>query len=258
MRLYFKYFAIQLKSEMEHKLSFWLTTIGQFITAFSAVLGIYFLLSRFHAIEGFSFSEVLLCYAIVLVGFTLAECFARGFDTFFVMLGNGEFDRILVRPRGEIFQVFASKIEFGRIGRLLQAFAVLLYAIPASGAHWSLSNIFLLITMLLGGFTVFMGLFILYATLCFFTTEGLEFMNIFTYGSKEFGQYPVSVCGKEILAVFTYIVPIALFQYYPLLYLLGKSENLLYFFLPMLTPLFLIPCLALWKLGVRKYHSTGS
>ena len=36
------------------------------------------------------------------MAFALAECFARGFDTFASMLGNGTFDRILVRPRGTV------------------------------------------------------------------------------------------------------------------------------------------------------------
>ena len=55
---------------------------------------------------------------------SLAECFARGFDLFPQMIANGEFDRALVRPRPLVFQVLAAKMEFTRIGRLLQAFAL--------------------------------------------------------------------------------------------------------------------------------------
>lgn len=107
MGLYLKYFTIHLKSQMQYKTSFFLTVIGQLLTSFSVFLGIYFMFERFNQVEGFSFEEVLLCFAVVLMAFSLAECFARGFDTFPSMIGNGEFDRIMVRPRNEVFQILA-------------------------------------------------------------------------------------------------------------------------------------------------------
>lgn len=112
--------------------------------------------------------------------------------------------------------------------------------------------------MVLGGTVVFACLFLLYASLCFFTLEGLEFMNIFTDGAREYGKYPVNIYGKNVLKICTYIVPFALFQYYPFLYLSGKSENVYFAFLPILGCLFLAPCYLLWRVGVRHYKSTGS
>jgi len=243
---------------MQYKVSFYLTVIGQFLTSFSAFLGIYFMMTRFNKVDNFSFSEVLLCFAAVLIAFSLAECFGRGFDAFSGMIGNGEFDRIMVRPRNEMFQVLASKLELSRIGRLVQAIIVFAYAIPASGVVWSADKIITLILMIISGVIVFSGLFVIYAALCFFTTEGLEFMNIFTDGGREFGRYPLSIYGEGILKFFTFVIPLALFQYYPFLYLIGRSDNTLYMLLPLIGFIFLIPCYAIWKIGVRHYKSTGS
>lgn len=83
-------------------------------------------------------------------------------------------------------------------------------------------------------------------------------INILTDGGREFGKYPLSVYGKGILKFFTYAVPHALFQYYPLLYLTDRSDSKLYMLLPLLALGFLIPCLIIWKIGVRHYRSTGS
>lgn len=258
MRLYLKYASIILRSQMQYKASFFLSAIGQFVASFVGLLGIYFLFSRFHSVSGFTFSEVLLCFAVMLASFSLAECFVRGFDTFSGIISNGEFDRIMVRPRNEILQVLSSRIEFTRIGRLLQALAVFAYAIPTSGVHWTFDRILTLIFMLAGGIAVFSGLFVLYASICFFTIQGLEFMNIFTDGGRQFGQYPFSIYGEGVLKFLTYCIPLALFQYYPFLYLIGKSYDRLYMFLPLLSMLFLVPCLLFWKVGVRHYTSTGS
>ncbi len=258
MRLLGKYMLILLKSQMQYKTSFFLTALGQFLSSFSALLGIGFLMTRFRTVSSFSMEEVLLCYSVVTMAFALAECFFRGFDAVPAVLSQGEFDRILVRPRNVVFQVLAAKMEFTRVGRLLQAILVLCYALPKSGIQWNWDKILTLMFMIVGGVGVFSGLFLLFAGLCFFTVEGLEFMNVFTDGGREFGQYPLAVYGKEVLKFFTFVVPHALFQYYPLLYLTGRSDSKLYMLLPLLALWFWVPCLCVWKIGLRRYRSTGS
>jgi len=258
MKLYAKYISIHLKSQMQYKTSFFLTIFGQFIMSFTVLLGLYFMMSRFNNVGGFSLQQVLLCFAVVLMAFSLAECFARGFDLFPQMISNGEFDRALVRPRGLIFQVLAGKVEFTRLGRLIQAILVFCYAIPASGVIWSADKIFTLILMVVCGAFVFFGLFLIYASFTFFTIEGLEFMNMLTDGGREFGAYPYSIYGESILRFLTYIVPLALFQYYPLLYLLDRETSLFYMLSPVAGLLFLIPTYAFWRFGLYCYKSTGS
>ena len=258
MTLYMKYLAIHLKSQMQYKVSFTLNAVGQFLIAFSVFISVFFMFSRFGSVADFTYNQVLLCFAIVLMAFAISECFFRGFDTFPSTISNGEFDRIMVRPRGIVFQVLASKIDLSRIGRLVQAVVVLICAIPTSGVVWSPLKVITLVLMLLGGIAVFSSLFVVYAALCFFTIEGLEFMNIFTDGGREFGTYPLSIYGKEILKFFTFVVPLALFQYFPLLYLLGRTDNLLCMFAPLFSLLFSLPAYLLWRLGVKRYTSTGS
>ena len=225
---------------------------------FATVAGVLFMFTRFNEVDGFTLGQTLLCSSVVTMAFSLAEVFARGFDIFPRLLGNGEFDRALVRPRGIIFQVLASHIEFLRLGILIQAVAVLCYAIPNSGVTWTWDKILTLFFMIFCGAAVFFGLYIIYASFAFFTTEGLEFMNILTYGGREFGRYPFSIYGRGILKFVTYIIPLALFQYYPLLYLLDRAESTFYMFTPLIGLLFTIPSYAFFRIGLRRYKSTGS
>ena len=243
---------------MRYKTSFAFTLIGQFLVSFTTVAGIWFMFTRFNEVEGFTFPDVLLCNAIVLMSFSLAECIARGFDLFPQMVRGGEFDRILLRPRGLVFQVFASKIELTRLGRAANALLIFIYAIPNCGVIWSADKIFTLGLMLLCGCLVNIALFILFASFSFYTMEGLEFMNILTDGGREFGRYPYSIYGKHILRFLTFVIPLALFQYYPLLFLLGREEGLFYRISPLLSLLFLIPVFLFWRFSLTKYQSTGS
>jgi len=243
---------------MQYKVSFFVAALGQFMVSFTMFLGISFMFTRFSSIEGFTYQQVLLCFAVVLMAFSLAECFGRGFDMFPSMIGNGEFDRALVRPRREILLVLASKMDFTRVGRLLQAVIIFFIAIPASGVVWTADKIITLVLMISCGTLIFFGLFLIYAAVSFFTIEGIEFMNIFTDGGREFGSYPFSAYGQNILKFLTYVIPLALFQYYPLLYLLDIEESPLYMLTPLLGLLFLIPCYAFWRFGLSRYKSTGS
>lgn len=258
LTLYFNYVSVLLKSTMEYKASFFLSVIGQALITFNDVAGMYFLFARFHRVKGFTFNEIIFCCSIVLMSFSIAESFARGFDSFSSLIISGEFDRMLVRPRSLILQVLGSKFEFGRIGRLLQGMLLLLYGIVYGSIHWTIGKAVTVIFMLTGGVAVFSGLFLIYASLCFFTIEGLEFINIFTDGARNFGMYPISIYGKNILKICTFIIPYSLFQYYPLLYLFDKTSNAVFIFLPLASILFLILCYALWRFGVSKYKSTGS
>lgn len=105
---------------------------------------------------------------------------------------------------------------------------------------------------------MFSGLFMVYAALRFFTTEGLEFLNIFTDGGRELGKYPIGVYGNAVLKFFTCLVPLAMVQYYPLLYLTGRDERVIAGLCPIAGFVFLIPCYVLWRFGVRHFTSTGS
>ena len=257
MKLYFKFFAMHLKSRMAYKKSFFFSMIGQFVTTFTAFLVLYFLLDRFHTIKGYTMGECLLSASIMWIAFPIAEWFFRGFDTFPSMIRSADFDRVLVRPRSLIFQVMCQKVEFTRIGRLAQGMVTLGMGIAASGVEWTGMRILCHALMIFGGVCVFCALFLIYAGISFFTLEGLEFMNCFTDGAREHFAYPLDIYGPGFVKFGTYIIPYALFSYYPLQFLLGRAVCG-YAFLPLLAPLFFVPAYMLWRLGVRKYKSAGS
>lgn len=258
IKLYVHYISITIRCMMQYKTSFFLSAIGQFLVSFNVFLGIFFMFKRFPTVDGFTYSEVLLCFSIILMEFSLAEMFARGFDEFSGMVRTGDFDRVLVRPQNEIIQVLGSKFELTRIGRIFQAVVMFIYGIVKSNVIWNVPKVLTLIFMLIGGTVVFSGLFLIYAALCFFTLDGLEFMNVFTDGAREFGKYPIGIYGKKFLLFTTFLIPYALIQYYPLLYILGQRKSIVYILMPLIAVLFLIPAMILWKIGVKHYKSSGS
>ncbi len=260
MKLYFHYVKILLKAQMQYRISFWLLSLGQFLVPFSVFAGLYFLFERFGSIRGWSFYEVALCFSVIHMAFSISECCARGFDAFSGMVVNGEFDRVLVRPRSTFLQVLGSKFEFTRVGRLFQSVVVFILAVSNLQIQWNISRLITLLLMVIGGVFVFTGIFILAATLCFWTIQGIEVANIFTDGGREISQYPLNIYKKWITRFFTFVIPFGCINYLPLLYILDrvKESEIQYMLAPLYGVLFIIPCLIIWRIGVGHYKSTGS
>lgn len=258
MKLYFKYMKVHFMSQMSYKKSFFLLNVGQFLVPFTTLFALVILFQRFDNIKGWTLPEALLCYAVINLSYSISEFLARGFDAFRVQIREGTFDRLLLRPRHTILQVFGSKFDFTRLGRAMNGLIALMYALSLLHQQMTAGKYITLLLMICSGIIIFTGLFILGAALCFKTIQGLEVINIFTDGGREMGSYPLDIYRGFIRRFFTFVVPFALVNYYPLLYVLGKTHKITYALSPILSVFFLIPCYFIWQRGVKHYTSTGS
>ena len=171
MSLYFKYFKIHLKSELQYKLSFIMSFISQFFVFFSYYFTILCLFDKFSNIKGFTLYEVLLTFGVIQFGFSFCETFFRGIDQFDDLIISGGFDRLLLRPRNILFQIFCNEISFTKLSRLLQSIVVLVIAIINVDVIWNIEKVITLICMLISSVVIFLSIFILTASYCFFTVK---------------------------------------------------------------------------------------
>jgi ABC-2 type transport system permease protein len=259
LRLYLRYAGISVRGQMQYRASFWMFSLGQLFATGVEFLGIWALFARFGSLRGWSLAEVALFYGVVNIAFACADALARGFDMFPQQVKSGDFDRLLLRPRSTALQVAGGEVLLTRAGRLLQGLVVLLWAAAALHVAWSAAKVALLAAMIAGGTCIFYGLFVLQATLSFWTIETLEIMNTMTYGGSETAQYPLTIYRPWFRQFFTFVVPLACMNYLPASIILGRGEPSAWQWLsPAAGVLFLVLTLQLWKVGVRHYHSTGS
>ena len=250
VKLYIESFKNNIKSQVEYKASFIMNSISQFFVFFTYYFIIIALFDKFDNIKGFNVYEILLCFSIIHFGYAITETFFRGIDKFEDLIIDGSLDRFLVRPQGILFQVMCSKIDFIKIFRILQSLIVMAIALINLDIVWNISKVVLLLLMMIASVLIFFGLFVLTASYCFITIQGLE--------GKNLAQYPISIYRKGVVFFFTFIIPYGFINYYPLLYFIDKSENILYMFSPLLVLVFLIPCLLSFKIGMKHYNSAGS
>jgi ABC-2 type transport system permease protein len=249
---------------MQYPSSFFLLSLGQFLATIIEFIGIWALFGRFGGLLHWSLPQVALLYATVNISFAVADTMSRGFDVFgpqFVK--TGAFDRLLLRPRSTPLQLMGHEVRLTRIGRLLQGLLVLGIAIGMLDLSWGVSEVLLLLVAVAGGVALFIGLLVLQATLAFWTVEGLEVANALTYGGVFAAQYPIEIYATWFRQFFIFVVPLSCIAYFPVVGILGIDEPLgaprwILHASPLAGGLFLAAALAIWRLGVRHYTSTGS
>lgn len=259
MILFLKLVAASVRSQLAYRLNVVLLAASQFLITFIEFFAIAALFARFGSLRGWKLAEVALLYGMVNVAFAIAEGAARGFDSFAQTIRSGDLDRLLLRPRSIPLQVAAQELHLMRLGRLVQGVLILCWSLHALDLAWSLERGALLVAAILGGACTFSGLFVLQATLAFWTVETLEVMNTVTYGGTETAQFPFSIYRPWFRSFFTFVVPLACANYFPALEILGRAETrAVAWASPFVGVAFLSLTLRLFDLGVRHYRSTGS
>ena len=262
VRLYVRCLGASIRAQMAYRTSFVLQSVGQLLSTGSEFVGLWMLFGRAPSLAGWSLPQVAVFYGVIHVAFALAEAGARGFDVFPMLVRSGEFDRMLLRPRGTAVQVAAHELQLMRVGRLLQGLAALAWGMGATRAVGP-SAWLLLGWAAIGGACIFAGLFILQATVSFWTVESLEIANTVTYGGVQTAQYPLGVYRPWLRRFFTFVVPLACANYLPLSGLVGdRGRHAVPLAVAWASPaaglVFLLAALAAWHMGVRHYRSTGS
>lgn len=258
--LYVRYVSASVRSQMQYRASFVFQLVGQFLAVAVEFVGLWALFDRFGNLAGWTIAEGAMFFGVVNAAFAVAEALGRGFDLFSVLVRSGEFDRMLVRPRSTVLQLFAYEFSLKKVGRLAVGAAAAAWgavhiqrALPA--LHW-----LLLLWAAVGGVALFVALFVLQATMCFWTIESLEMMNILTYGGVETAQYPLGVYRRAFRNLFTYVVPLGCISYFPVATALEKTAwpTVVGWAAPAAGFAFLAAAAAMWRVGVRHYASTGS
>jgi ABC-2 type transport system permease protein len=246
---------------MAYPASFWMLAAGSFVMTgldFAAILVIF---GRVDAVGGFSLHEVAFLYAGTGLGIAFGDFAVGRVERLGSMIRLGRLDTMMTKPVPLLVQVLADEFALRRLARVAQA--GLVFAWAAAWVDWTPGRVLVAAGMVVCGSLLFSGLFVSLAAIQFWTADSAEAANAFTYGGNALTQYPLTIYPSEVVKVLTFVVPIAFVNWYPSLYVLGRSDPFglpewLQFASPVATLLVLAAAALVWRTGVRHYRSTGS
>lgn len=253
----------QIRSQLQYRVSFALEAVGMFLFAFVDLFAILVIFHNVPQLAGWSAAEVVFLYATAMLAFAFTDMVIGHLDLFPQSIRDGTFDLVLVRPRGTLLQVIASDFHVRRVGKALQAAIVLAAALAVLDIDWTAGRVVMLPVMIVSGSLIYGAVWVTAICIAFWTVEGHETANAFTYGSSFLAQYPINVYAAWLRRFFAFVVPAAFISYFPSLHVLDKEDPLgLPTFLRFSSPaVALVACVVagfVWRFAVRYYRSTGS
>lgn len=216
------------------------------------------MLDRFGSIGGWTGSQILLLYAMALLSFGLTELLARGFDYLPSLVRDGALDRVLLRPRSIFLQALTLRFHLNRLVRVITGGVLFGVTLAAQGVALRASDVVLLSLALFGGILVYTGIFLINSSISIFTVSPVE-LNIFTNGSYQVAKVPPQYLPGWLRSLFTMVMPMFLFTYYPAASVCGWDEPYVigWLALPVCAAFFAV-CVLVFRLALRHYKSTGS
>jgi ABC-2 type transport system permease protein len=252
----------QIRSQFQYRVSFVLDLAGNFLISFIDFLAVLVLFHNTTRLGVWSVREVAFLYAMSSISFALTDLLVGHFDQFPQKIRDGTFDILLVRPRGTLFQVIGSDFQMRRLGKAIQGAIVLAYVVSSLSIPWDAGRVAMLVLMVPCAIVIFASVWTVGSCLAFWTTDGGEFTNAFTYGGNFMAQYPVDIFSSWMRRFLAYIVPLAFVCYFPALYILDKPDPLglprwLDFCAPLVALLGVCVAGLAWRFAVRHYRSAG-
>jgi ABC-2 type transport system permease protein len=263
LRVYRMIAAMWIRSTMAYRVSFFMTTLGNFTATSLDFVAIMLMFSRVDALGGYALPQVAFMYGLSSVAFGLADLVLGSMEKLGRRVRDGALDTLLVRPAPVLAQMAADQFGLRRLGRITQGSMVLVYALATVDIDWTPLKLLLMPVMILSGAGIFGAVFIAGAAFQFVAKDASEVQNAFTYGGTTMLQYPPTVFATELVRGVTFVFPLAFVNWLPATYVLGLPMPLgLPEWVAFLAPLVAVACCALagtaWRAGLRTYQSTGN
>jgi ABC-2 type transport system permease protein len=248
---------------MQYRVSFVFQCIGTFWFAFLDYVMILVVFRNLHdaGMAGWSFAEVSFLYGASYVVFKFADLLMTSLDRLPLLIRMGTFDQVLTRPLGTLGQVLTRDLDVRHVGGMAQGAVVFGFALTRLSIVWTPQRIGVFALMLASGVVIFASIWVATNAIVFWTIDGREVANAFTYGGNMLTQFPITILGTWFRRIFAYLVPLAFVNYFPSLYVLGKDDGtpvVLRFLSPLAALASALVAAVIWRTAVRRYRSTGS
>jgi ABC-2 type transport system permease protein len=262
-RIYRRLVGARIRSQLQYRLSFALTALGTALVTFLDFAVILILFEQVDALGDWSVAEVGVLYGIACVSFALTDLAIGHIDRLPRMIREGDFDLVLIRPLGSLFQVIASDFALRRLGRFVQGIAVLVVASVSLDLDWTPARAGMLLVGIIAGARIFAGIWIGLATAAFWLIDSMEVASAFTHGGAYIAQYPVNIFGPWLRRLVVFVIPVSFVSYFPALVVLDKDDALglpaeLQFVSPLVAVASCVAGGVVWRAAVRRYRSVGA
>jgi ABC-2 type transport system permease protein len=256
----FVYLAQFIKTRLEYKADFLLGLFtGLLMHGVTLVFIDVLFAEKAMTLNGWTKAEVFFIYGFSIFPLNLFFAF---FSNLYMVSGyyiiEGNFDRILLRPLNTLFQILLERVRVESLIGLLVGGAIMAVASRQMQLEWGLRQFLLLGGLTFCGLFIYAGVFTALASLSFWWPDRMGLMPP-VYNMIAFGKYPVTIYNPLLQFVLKWIIPFAFVAFFPATEFLNREAFRFYVWMtPVVSLVTACVGFGLWRLGVRRYESTGS
>lgn len=256
--IYRRLLGAQARGQASYRASFALELLS---TAIVPIIGLLAAIAMFQVTDslgGFTAAEVMLMLGLSACSFAVAELVVGRIDRLSRYVRTGRLDACLIRPLSVLGQLLALDFSVRRIAQLAVAGAILGGAVARLDLALTPDRVALLLVYLGSGAIYFGALFVATAAVAFWWIDSGELASSLTYGGREFAEYPVTIYSGVFRRLFGFVLGSAFVAYYPALTLLDRADATSGWLAPTVALVASAVATFVWRIGIRRYRSTGS
>ncbi|MBD0671249.1 ABC transporter permease [Streptomyces sp. CBMA156] len=252
-----------MRSMMAYRASFALNLVASLVSHSLDFVVLVIMFRHTDRLGGWTLPETAFLYGTATFSLGAANLLVGSAEGLGARIVSGSLDTMLIRPAPALSQLCAERFTLRRLGRPLQAVAVLAWSLAGLDVHWTWDRVLMVPVMLVCGTVIFGAIYVGGATVQFWWGESKEIQNSFTYGGATLLHYPPTVFAKELVAGVVFGVPLAFVNWLPALHVLGRTDPLglpaaFRFASPAAAALCVLAAGLAWRAGLRAYRGTGS
>ena len=142
--LYYHYCKTSIKAWFQYRVDAFLRIFAVMARESTAVIVMYITFLNFDNIGGWTIYELLFLYSFMFLTYGIFIIFFTGLRDFQYLVIQGDLDKLLIRPRGVLFQVLASNSDwFAALGHGTLGVMIFIYSSSKINIQWNPANILL-------------------------------------------------------------------------------------------------------------------
>lgn len=257
--IYTKLQLVHLRIFFEYEADFWIGILATMLRHGTGLVFVWVVFQRVPEVAGWGVWEIAFLYSLAIIPRGLTEVLCDGQWSLRLLVNRGEFDWLLVRPISPALQLITQRLSIEGIGSAVLGLVVLAIALGELDLSWGVSQHgFLLLTIISS--VVLIGS-INYATNCIaFWEPAMDGpVPFLVQNMLELAKFPITLYGRLIQAVLTWVLPFAFVSYYPGIVLLGKSapHQGLAYASPVAGLAAGLVASVIWRWGLTRYQGVG-
>ena len=262
LTVFFNYVKMGIKAELQYKVDFIVSSIAIFLREATSIFVIYLTLLKFDNLNGWNINEMFFLFSLIFITYGILITFFKGLRDFSRIIKEGRFDRLMLRPRGLLFQL-TSINACAAVGHCTLGTVLFIISANRVGIHWDFKTILYYLFIIIGGVLIQAAIFLFFSSLSFYFIETNSLREIFFWNIRKFAGYPISIFHKSIQVFLIFIVPFGFVNYFPAQYLLRKSDMANYpeifmYVAPFVGITLFLISYGFWRFSVKFYKSTGN